>query len=100
MKELSVLYMQHVGRISDIIPSPTYTLTISEASEILQDCAIGDSICVNGACLTVTEFDATNGWFKVGLGEFSLSVLGCYVMHAELSLIKIRFHTAEQLQRR
>lgn len=59
---------QHVGRINEISPSPTYTLTIGEASEILQDCAIGDSICVNGACLTVTEFDASKGWFKVGLG--------------------------------
>ncbi|KAK9899653.1 Lumazine-binding protein [Cystobasidium minutum MCA 4210] len=65
--------IEHVGRISDIIASPTYTMTISEASEILQDCTIGDSICVNGACLTVTEFDAAKGWFKVGLAPETLN---------------------------
>ena len=60
--------VQHIGRISHISPSPTYELTISDCASILADCSIGDSISVNGACLTATEFDAKEGWFKVGLG--------------------------------
>ena len=59
---------QHIGRISHITPTPTYELTVSDAGKILNDCSIGDSIAVNGACLTVTEFDAQAGWFKIGLG--------------------------------
>ncbi|ODQ44902.1 hypothetical protein PICMEDRAFT_73707 [Pichia membranifaciens NRRL Y-2026] len=41
------------------------SLTIKDASEILTDCHLGDSIAVNGTCLTVTEFDADT--FKVGV---------------------------------
>lgn len=48
-----------------------WSLTISDAAPILSDCHIGDSIAVNGCCLTVTEFDATS--FKVGLAPETLS---------------------------
>lgn len=46
------------------------TLTISNASEILADCNLGDSISVNGTCLTVTSFDKTS--FKVGVAPETL----------------------------
>ncbi|KAH9982625.1 Lumazine-binding protein [Lactifluus volemus] len=44
------------------------TLTISDAGPVLQDCTVGDSIAVNGACLTVTSFDAqqNGGWTDLG----------------------------------
>jgi riboflavin synthase len=35
------------------------------ADVALQDVALGDSIAVNGCCLTVTKFDAGNVWFDV-----------------------------------
>lgn len=35
------------------------------ADVALQDVALGDSIAVNGCCLTVTRFDAGNVWFDV-----------------------------------
>ena len=40
------------------------TLTISDSAPILGDCHIGDSISVNGACLTVTQFhpEAAHGY--------------------------------------
>ncbi|KAL3235127.1 Riboflavin synthase [Nakaseomyces bracarensis] len=40
-------------------------LTIGGAGKILGDCHIGDSIAVNGICLTVTEFNEDQ--FKVGI---------------------------------
>ncbi|KAK5051968.1 hypothetical protein LTR84_002772 [Exophiala bonariae] len=46
------------------------SLTISDCSAILGDAALGDSISVNGTCLTVTEFDATS--FKVGVAPETL----------------------------
>lgn len=46
-------------------------MTISESAPILGDCHIGDSISVNGCCLTVTEFDDHS--FKVGLAPETLS---------------------------
>ncbi|KIJ66222.1 hypothetical protein HYDPIDRAFT_174379 [Hydnomerulius pinastri MD-312] len=50
------------------------TLTISNSGPILDDCHIGDSIAVNGACLTVTEFDKeqNGGYFKVWLANETL----------------------------
>lgn len=35
------------------------------AGVALQDAALGDSIAVNGCCLTVTQFDARHVWFDV-----------------------------------
>jgi len=45
-------------------------MTVSDSTEILDDCHIGDSISINGACLTVTEF--TKDAFKVGLAPETL----------------------------
>lgn len=46
------------------------TLTISNIPEILTDCHLGDSISVNGTCLTVTWFDTSS--FKVGVAPETL----------------------------
>ncbi|PGH06557.1 riboflavin synthase, alpha subunit [Helicocarpus griseus UAMH5409] len=46
------------------------SLTISDCEEILADCKLGDSIAVNGTCLTVTTFDKSS--FKVGVAPETL----------------------------
>ncbi|ORY17789.1 hypothetical protein BCR34DRAFT_554856 [Clohesyomyces aquaticus] len=46
------------------------SLTISDADTILGDAQLGDSISVNGTCLTITEFDKS--WFKVGCAPETL----------------------------
>lgn len=49
-------------------------MTIGNSAPILGDCHIGDSIAVNGACLTVVEFDQEEkgGWFTVWLANETL----------------------------
>ncbi|KAI9265262.1 alpha subunit of riboflavin synthase [Phascolomyces articulosus] len=47
-----------------------WTITVGDAAAILDDCHIGDSIAINGTCLTVTEFDRDT--FKVGVAPESL----------------------------
>ncbi|KAJ1565128.1 Riboflavin synthase alpha chain [Cladochytrium tenue] len=42
-------------------------VTIDGADTVLQDVHIGDSIAVNGICLTATEFDDARTTFKVGV---------------------------------
>ncbi|CEH13080.1 Riboflavin synthase alpha chain [Ceraceosorus bombacis] len=63
-----------------------YSLIIAGCADILDDCHIGDSIAVNGTCLTVTAFDAERaspeaqhgasppqkGWFKIGVAPETL----------------------------
>ncbi|KAK8865671.1 riboflavin synthase, alpha subunit [Kwoniella newhampshirensis] len=75
--------IEHTSRISSISDpsSPAnpstedeqggFTLTLDDAAPILGDCSIGDSICINGACLTVTAFG--DDWFKVGLAPETLT---------------------------
>lgn len=46
------------------------SLTIENAGPILKDCHLGDSIAINGTCLTVTEFN--NDSFKVGISDETL----------------------------
>ena len=45
-------------------------MTISGCSEILDDAHLGDSISINGTCLTVTEFSKDD--FKVGVAPETL----------------------------
>jgi len=62
------------------------SLTISGASDILGDCHEGDSISVNGTCLTVTEFDEST--FKVGVAPETLrrTNLGSLAQNSNVNL--------------
>lgn len=70
--------VEHLGTVSAITPLDSsasggqgFSLTIGDCSQILGDVQLGDSICVNGACLTVTEF--ASDAFKVGLAPETLN---------------------------
>ncbi|KAH9849234.1 Lumazine-binding protein [Lenzites betulinus] len=67
--------IEHLGTVIDVIHDEGgCTLIIADSAPILVDCHIGDSIAVNGACLTVIEFDKEEkgGWFKVWLANETL----------------------------
>lgn len=79
--------IEHLGKVSAIErDAGGCTLTIADSAAILDDCHIGDSIAVNGACLTATEFDKVQhgGWFKVWLANETLdrTDLGDYSVFA------------------
>ncbi|KAI7689513.1 hypothetical protein KC353_g19571, partial [Hortaea werneckii] len=46
------------------------SLTISNCADVLVDATLGDSISINGTCLTVTEFSKDE--FKVGVSPETL----------------------------
>ncbi|KAJ9266105.1 hypothetical protein DTO195F2_1220 [Paecilomyces variotii] len=69
--------VETIGTVTSLEPLDTTasggggtSLTISDCEEILTDAHLGDSISVNGTCLTVTSFDKT--WFKVGVAPETL----------------------------
>ncbi|KAF9885506.1 Riboflavin synthase alpha chain [Aspergillus nanangensis] len=69
--------VEKIGTVVSLEPLDTSSsggggtsLTISDCEEILTDAHLGDSISVNGTCLTVTAFDKT--WFKVGVAPETL----------------------------
>ncbi|RUP50786.1 alpha subunit of riboflavin synthase [Jimgerdemannia flammicorona] len=69
--------IEHMGTVVSIVPQDTsssggngWSVTVGDSSVVLTDCHIGDSIAVNGTCLTVTEFD--KDWFKLGIAPETL----------------------------
>lgn len=64
----------------------TMTFTIPPSSLLLKDCHDGDSIAVNGCCLTVTSF--TSDTFKVGVAPETLRItnLGTLVQDSRVNL--------------
>ncbi|EXJ57409.1 riboflavin synthase, alpha subunit [Cladophialophora yegresii CBS 114405] len=71
--------VETIGTVSSLVPLDPSTsggngtsLTISDCSSILTDAALGDSISVNGTCLTVTELDSSRHRFKVGVAPETL----------------------------
>lgn len=64
------------------------SLLIGNCSEVLSDVHLGDSICTNGVCLTVTEYDDAKTQFKVGLAPETLrrSNLGTLVAGLPVNL--------------
>ncbi|KAE8372072.1 alpha subunit of riboflavin synthase [Aspergillus bertholletiae] len=69
--------VETIGTVSSLEPLDTSasggggtSLTITNCEEILTDAHLGDSIAVNGTCLTVTAFD--KNWFKVGVAPETL----------------------------
>ncbi len=67
-----------VGRIAavhDLGSSPQHgkRITVEAPSGYLDDVALGDSIALNGACMTVTEFDAKAARFSIDISAESLA---------------------------
>ncbi|KAI9203644.1 uncharacterized protein BJ171DRAFT_582788 [Polychytrium aggregatum] len=68
-----------MGRVSEVAQMDTtasggsgFSITIADCAVVLTDVHLGDSIAVNGTCLTVTEFDSSRSWFKVNVAPESL----------------------------
>ena len=66
-----------VGRIVDATPlgadaSHGLRLTLEAPAGYLDDVALGDSIALNGACMTVTSFDPAAGRFTIDISAESL----------------------------
>ncbi|TIB77978.1 Lumazine-binding protein [Wallemia mellicola] len=67
--------IEAVGRVSrieqiDESENGGWSVTLTTSENLLSDCQNGDSIAVNGTCLTVVTFDKTS--FKVGLAPETL----------------------------
>lgn len=69
--------IEAIGRISDIQPKGTDTrLRIHTGKLSLDDVQLGDSIAVNGVCLTVVELPGDGFWADVSGETLSKTTLG------------------------
>jgi riboflavin synthase len=66
--------IEAVGRISKITPlGDGVRLTINAPSFDLSDVSLGDSIAIQGACMTAVQIDVANHQFDVDVSKESLS---------------------------
>jgi riboflavin synthase len=66
-----------VGRIAEVRDPGASSahgrqLVVQAAPAYLADVGLGDSIAINGACMTVTALDAAAGWFGIDVSAESL----------------------------
>jgi len=69
--------VEDIGTISELnrndsTGGTSMRITIPDSSELLKDCHDGDSISVNGCCLTVTSF--TSNAFTIGVAPETLRI--------------------------
>ncbi|RMA96988.1 riboflavin synthase [Hydrogenothermus marinus] len=57
--------IEEVGKVNQIIPKQDGILLKVNAKKILEDIKLGDSIAVNGVCLTTVDFDNSSVSFEV-----------------------------------
>lgn len=76
-----------VGRIDSVKPAPGgVRLHIATGGLDMGDVALGDSIAVNGVCLTVVAFDKT--FFQAEVSQASLGVVAGFSAGAPVNLEK------------
>lgn len=67
--------VEELGQIKSISKQGSFTLLVVKADKVLADTKIGDSIAVNGACLTVVKKDNHSLGFEVILKTLKLTNL-------------------------
>lgn len=71
--------IEEIGTIKNVQGTKDAIIFTINANKIIEDMSIGDSIAVNGVCLTVTEFHADS---------FAVDVMPETVKHTSLSMLK------------
>ena len=59
--------VEEIGKVKNVQRGAKSITFCIEASKVLEDTKVGDSICTNGVCLTVTDISFAGegkGWFK------------------------------------
>lgn len=78
--------VQEVGRVASVTRKSASMRLKIECARVRKDAGLGDSISVNGACLTVSELGA--GWVEMDVGEetFTRTTLGALKSGASINL--------------
>jgi riboflavin synthase len=78
--------IETVGTVASIEPSGDLTRLIVDAAQIVEGVEIGDSIAVNGGCLTVTSLDSGRVSFDAVLETMERTSIGDLVVGARVNL--------------
>jgi riboflavin synthase len=78
--------IETVGTVRDLSPGADLVTLCIEAPAIEQGVRVGDSIAVNGGCLTVTEVGGGRFWFDAIRETLEKTVLGTLTVGARVNL--------------
>ncbi len=67
---------EHLAEVVEMIPMPPGVRLVIDGGPVGEGAAIGDSICINGCCLTVVELDGARLAFDAGQETLSRTNLG------------------------
>ena len=68
--------VETMARVASLTTQPPGCLLCIDAAEVAEDAKLGDSICVNGCCLTVVHIEGTNLSFEAGEETLKRTNLG------------------------
>src|SRR5690242_17838962 len=68
--------VQSLAEVADVVPEPPGVRLIITVPEIATTAALGDSIAINGCCLTVVAIDGDRLSFQAGEETLSRTNLG------------------------
>lgn len=72
--------VEEIGKIESVIKSTKSARITIKAKKLLEDVKLGDSICTNGVCLTVTSFDS---------GKFTVDVMAETMRRSNLKTLSL-----------
>ena len=78
--------IQEIGSVSKIVRGDQALQLTILAREILQDVRLGDSIAINGVCLTVTQYDANSFCVDVMPETYTATSLAKLAINAQVNL--------------
>ena len=88
--------IQAVGRVAAIEHHESSARLVISSSDIAQQIAQGDSVSVNGVCLTVVSFDKTNFAVDVMVQTLNLTTTGSLEVGSAVNL-ELATRTADRL---
>jgi len=74
------------GIIADIIPNEQGWELIIEASKFVSKVSIGDSVAIDGACLSVTKIEGPNLFFYVSTESIDKTIIKYYKKGAKINI--------------
>jgi len=78
--------IEQVCTVRALRPNAGGLLLTVDLDKLAEDCQIGDSMAINGACLTIAKLDGSLAIFELSAETLKKSTLGSLTLNAEVNV--------------
>jgi len=78
--------IEQVCTVRALRPNAGGQLLTVDLDKLAEGCRIGDSVAINGACLTIAKLDGSLATFELSWETLKKSTLGCLTLNAEVNV--------------